>query len=185
MGWQSSSVSAPSAPRLKHHMYIHSLAHMPLEHMGDRVPKMKEKWTKSQEESTCTGRRVSIVKGVHFNVAIAITVTTTISSDWAVVIMGALEGIISIWRVGLVCRVMRSIDIGLSCPSRGGRTDIILYSVKDDRDRECWLLLWSWSWSIIGVIAIAIADSDEWWTTSSFRDYRHTMDVRGWLIFES
>jgi hypothetical protein len=55
------------------------------------------------------------------------------------------------------------IDIGLSRPS-GGRTDIILYSAEDDRDRKCWLSLSSsssWLWSIIGVIAIAIADNDE------------------------
>ena len=53
------------------------------------------------------------------------------------------------------------IDIGLSCPSGGRRTDIILYSVEDDRDRECWLSSWSWLWLIIRVIVIVISDSDE------------------------
>ena len=57
---------------------------------------------------------------------------------------------------------MCSIDIGLSRPGVGGRTDIILYSAEDDRE-EFWLSSSSllWLWSIIGVIAIAIADSDE------------------------
>ena len=58
---------------------------------------------------------------------------------------------------------MCSIDIELWRVS-GGRTDIILYSAEDDRDRKCWLSLSlssSWLWSIIGVIAIAIANNDE------------------------
>ena len=51
--------------------------------------------------------------------------------------MGALEGIVGIWRAELVYRAMCSIDIGLSHLSGGGRTNSILYSAEDDRDREC------------------------------------------------
>jgi len=45
----------------------------------DRVPETKDKLTKSQEESTRTGRRVSVIKRADFDVAIA--VTAAVSGD--------------------------------------------------------------------------------------------------------
>jgi len=40
---------------------------------------MKEKQTKSREESTRTGRRVAVIERAHFDVAIA--VTAAVSGD--------------------------------------------------------------------------------------------------------
>ena len=54
-------------------MYIHSLAHSPTQTYGGRLPEMKEKQTKSQEESTRTGQRVALIERVHFDVAIIVT----------------------------------------------------------------------------------------------------------------
>ena len=42
---------------------------------------MKEKQTKSQEESTHAGQRVDIIEWAHFNIAITVTAAAGISGD--------------------------------------------------------------------------------------------------------